>query len=61
MNNNKMNKNLLSEVWFSLSLQRENIELAICVKTPQVLIAVYLPPLPPHTVNLLCYVHYRLI
>lgn len=29
-----MNKNLLSEVCFSLSLQTENIELAICVKTP---------------------------
>lgn len=41
-----MNNNLLSEVCFSLNLRTENIELAICVKTLQVLIAVCPPPLP---------------
>lgn len=40
-------------------LQTENIELAVRVKDPEVLIVVHAPPLPPHSVNLLCYVHYR--
>lgn len=54
-------KNLLSEVWFSHNLHRKHWTSYLDKKFPEVLIVVCRPPLPPHTVNLLRYVHYGLI